>query len=378
MIAAYLLTQRRLPQRHRGAVHRHDRGGDRRLSRRADRAAAHRHLLRHDHGGDRRGVLLRRVQSARPPSPAARTAYPACRRRRFDLGFTTIRFDSDWSLYGFLAVLVFRRHRDRAAHRALAGRRHPQRHPRQPAARRGGRPQHPRLQARRLRHRRGLCRLRRRAARRDAGLHAARRLHLRHLRPARDADGDRRHRHAVRPAGRRRASGSISATSCRPRSHLGAAWKLVLGRRLRAAGLLPAPRPRSAAQISPPSMARRMARRADDAQAASGDAARGAPARAVAGRAPCRRAGRATAAASGPMLEATGLDQALRRPARQQRHRLLRQARRAPRHHRPERRRQDHLLQDADLRSAARPPARSSSRAATSPASTSPTSASSA
>ena len=43
-------------------------------------------------------------------------------------------------------------------------------------------------------------------------------------------------------------------------------------------------------------------------------------------------------------------DQALRRPARQQRHRFHRQPRRAARHHRPERRRQDHLLQDADLR----------------------------
>ena len=37
-------------------------------------------------------------------------------------------------------VLVFRRHRDRAAHRALAGRRHLQRDPRQPAARGGRRP----------------------------------------------------------------------------------------------------------------------------------------------------------------------------------------------------------------------------------------------
>ena len=54
-------------------------------------------------------------------------------------------------------------------------------------------------------------------------------LHLRHLRPARDADRDRRRRHAVRPAGRRRAL----ALSCsdflqialRPRR----AWKLVLG-----------------------------------------------------------------------------------------------------------------------------------------------------
>ena len=45
-----------------------------------------------------------------------------------------------------------------------------------------------------------------------------------------------------------------------------------------------------------------------------------------------------------------GPDQALRRPGRQQRHRLHRQGRRAARHHRPQRRGQEHLLQDADLR----------------------------
>ena len=45
-------------------------------------------------------------------------------------------------------VLLLHRHRDRAAHRALAGRRDPERDPRQPAARRRRRPQHPRLQAR--------------------------------------------------------------------------------------------------------------------------------------------------------------------------------------------------------------------------------------
>ena len=43
-------------------------------------------------------------------------------------------------------------------------------------------------------------------------------------------------------------------------------------------------------------------------------------------------------------------DQALRRPSRQQRYRFFRQARRAARHHRTERGRQDHILQDADLR----------------------------
>ena len=47
-------------------VDRHRRLGrrNRRLSRRPDRAQAHRHLFRDDHRRDRGGVLLRRVQSA--------------------------------------------------------------------------------------------------------------------------------------------------------------------------------------------------------------------------------------------------------------------------------------------------------------------------
>ena len=61
-------------------------------------------------------------------------------------------------------------------------------------------------------------------------------------------------------------------------------------------------------------------------------------------------------------------DQALWRPRRQQRHRFHRQQGRAARHHRPQRRRQVDLLQDADLRNPRRPPAASCSRGATSPA----------
>ena len=60
-----------------------------------------------------------------------------------------------------------------------------------------------RLQAGRLRHRRHLCRHRRRPAGRPAGLHAARRLHLRDLGPARHADG--------RSAASARCSGRCSA-----------------------------------------------------------------------------------------------------------------------------------------------------------------------
>ena len=70
-------------------------------------------------------------------------------------------------------------------------------------------------------------------------------------------------------------------------------------------------------------------------------------------------------------------EQALWRPAGQQRHRLHRQSRRIARRDRTERRRQVDLLQDADLRNPRRPRARSCSRAATSPARASPMPASS-
>ena len=59
------------------------------------------------------------------------------------LGFTTLQFNNDTSLYWLLGVLVFYRRRARAAHRAFAGRRHPARHPRQSVARGRSRPQHP-------------------------------------------------------------------------------------------------------------------------------------------------------------------------------------------------------------------------------------------
>ena len=63
MVAAYLLDNRRFSYVVICADHRHDRGSDRRLSGRADRVAAHRHLFRDDHGRDRRSLLFRRVQS---------------------------------------------------------------------------------------------------------------------------------------------------------------------------------------------------------------------------------------------------------------------------------------------------------------------------
>ena len=222
------------------AVHRHGRGRGRRLSGRADRAAPHRHLLRHDHRGDCRSLLFRRVQPAvglhrRRKRTARRADAGACAR----LHHHPLQHRLDALCVP--GVLVFHRHRHRAAHRPLAGRRRAQRHPRQPGPRRRRRPQHPRLQADRLRDRRGLCRLCRRDARRDAGLHAAGRLHLRHLGPTRDADRDWRRRHAVRPPDRR---GYLALSERLPADHASPRRRLEAdpGPRVRAAGLLSARR----------------------------------------------------------------------------------------------------------------------------------------
>ena len=115
--------------------------------------------------------------------------------------------------------LLLRRHRDRAAHCALAGRRDSARNPRQSAACGRCRPQHPRLQARGFRDRCSLCRLCRRVARRDAGLHAAGRLHVRDVRATGDADRNRWYRHAVRSAARRCGVACFCRTFCRRHSN---------------------------------------------------------------------------------------------------------------------------------------------------------------
>ena len=323
---------RRLSARRDLGDHRHDRGGDRRLSGRADRAAAHRHLFRDDHRRDRRSLLFRRVQSAvglyrRRERPARRAdADASARLHHHSLQHRLVALC-------VLRVLVFHRHRDRAAHRALAGRRRIQRHPRQPAARRRRRPQHPRLQAHRLRHRRRLCRLCRRPARRAAGLHAAGRLHLRYLGAAGHADRDRRRRHAVRAAARRGGvalSERLLPDDAASRRHLEAG----AGRRLRAAGLLPAPRADRRHQGSLRAVARRGRRtsnrrsRPGPRHERGGRAERGARRnrRDSRRRTPCRARRRESDKFSGPILEATRPDQALRRPSRQQRHQLHRAA----------------------------------------------------
>ena len=63
-VAAYLLTRTGFPYVVLALIIGMVAAGSRRLSGRADRAPAHRHLFRDDHGGDRGGLLFRRVQSA--------------------------------------------------------------------------------------------------------------------------------------------------------------------------------------------------------------------------------------------------------------------------------------------------------------------------
>ena len=85
-------------------------------------------------------------------------------------------------------------------------------------------------------------------------------------------------------------------------------------------------------------------------------ARRGAGARrrcAAAGQHRRRRAAARTRAFSGPVLEARGLTKSFGGLRRQPQHRFRRRAGRAARHHRPQRRGQEHVLQDADLRAAA-------------------------
>ena len=154
----------------------------------------------------------------------------------FNLGFTTLHFTTGWSLYQFLAVCYFvgivialRIVRSPVGAVFSAIRDNPLR-----AAAVGHNIHGYKLTAFVIAAAyAGLCR---RVARRAAGLHAAGRLHVRHLRSAGDADGDRRHRHAVRPVARRRGvavPAGLPARRARSRRRLEAGAR----RRLRAAGV---------------------------------------------------------------------------------------------------------------------------------------------
>ena len=279
----------------------------------------------------------------------------------------------------FLAVCYFIGIARRAADRRLAGRPHHGRDPRESAARGGRRPQRPRLQAARLRHRRRLCRLRRRPARRAAGLYAARRFRLRYVGPVDHADGDRRPGHFVRAA-RRRGGVALSArfpagrrsASARHGSSCSASSSFLLVCFLRR-GIIGGLRDLSCAlerRAKAAQTPRRGDQRAEPASARTSAPTSPSPRRP--GRRPRRRLCRAdpcrpracpsaTAACSPTTTSISSVA-----------------ARRASRRHRPERRGQEHVLQNADLRGASRHPARSCSRGATSPASKSPKSASSA
>ena len=228
-VAAYLLTRAGFPNVRAGAGHRHDRGGGGRLSGRPDRAAAHRHLFRHDHGGDRRGVLLRRVQSAvgldrRRERPARRADAELQSRLHHasispPAGRSISSSRSATSSASSSRCASCARRSARSSARSATTRCAPRRSATTSTA----------TSSTAFVIAAAYAGLRRRPARRDAGLHAARRLHVRHLRPARDADRDRRHaaRCSARCVGA--AVWLFLQDFLQAALGLGAAWKLVLG-----------------------------------------------------------------------------------------------------------------------------------------------------
>ena len=337
----------------------------RRLPDRPARAAAHRHLLRDDHGGHRRDLLLRRVQSAvgvdRRRERLARRADAELRPRLHDAA-VHLRLVA----LSVPRVLLFRRHRDRAAHRALAGRRGARRDPREPAARRRRRPQRARPTSSPPSSSppptpaspaacSACCRA---SCRRTPSCSTPRASSI-----MQTAIGGRGTLFGpLVGAARLAVPAGLPAGDAEARRGLEAG----AGPGLRAARVLPAPghhrrhRATCTRCVRGSGRARRRAGAAEAAPRRSGGAAsrrcraRHARRAATVQRArSCRpRASPSATAASSPTRTST---------SRVQRGR-------AARHHRPERRRQDDLLQDADLRGAADRRARSSSRAATSPA----------
>ena len=136
----------------------------------------------------------------------------------FNLGFTTLHFTTGWSLYQFLAlcyfvgiVIALRIVRSPVGAILSAIRDNPLR-----AAAVGHNIHGYKLTAFVIAAAyAGICR---RPARRAAGFHAARCLHLRHVRPTRDADRDRRHGARCSVRWSARPSGCSCRISCRRRS----------------------------------------------------------------------------------------------------------------------------------------------------------------
>ena len=202
--------------------------GRRRLPDRPARAAPHRHLLRDDHRRHRGDLLLRRVQPAvrldrrreRPARRADAESEPRLHARCTSppAGRCTPSSRSATSSASCSRCASCAR-RSAPCSRAIRE---------NPLRARGRRPRRAGVQAHGLRDRRRVCRARGRPAGRAAGLHAARCLHVRHLRPADHPDRDRRPRHADRPAGGRRGL-AVPAGLPAGDAELGAAWKLVLG-----------------------------------------------------------------------------------------------------------------------------------------------------
>ena len=158
------------------------------------------------------------------------------------LGFTTFRFNTDWTLYSFLAfwyfvgtVLAVRIVRSPVGAVLRAIRDNPLR-----AAAVGHNIHSYKLTAFVIAaayagFAGGLLGV-------DAGLHAAGRLHVRHVGTTRHADRDRRGRHAVRAAGGR---DRLALSAGLPANHA-PSWRRLEARarpRVRAAHLFPAPRP---------------------------------------------------------------------------------------------------------------------------------------
>src|SRR5579862_9117448 len=237
----------------------------------------------------------------------------------FHLGFATIHFTTGWSLYPFLALCYFI---------GIV------------------------IALRIVRSPVGviLRAIRRRPARHDARLHAARSLHVRHVGTACHADSDRRPWHAVRSAPRRdrvAVPAGLPAVGVPARRGVEARARS----RVRSAGLLPATRHHRRHQGSQASSVAQARSRGTGtglhAESRRGGQERRRPVACTAAAAPC------VAPIHRPDSAGDRPDEALRRRDRQRRHRLLGEPRRASWNHRPERRRQDDVLQNADVRGGA-------------------------
>ncbi len=351
MVAAYLLTRAGFPYVIAALVIGMvvGRGGG--LPRRPHRAAPHRHLLRDDHGGDRRGVLLRRVQPAFRLDGRGERVAGGAHARASTSGSRRCTSPPGWSLYPFLAfcyfvgiVVALRIVRSPVGVILRAIRENPLR-----AAAVGHNIHGYKLTAFVIAA--AYAGLAGRAPRRAAGLHAARGVHVRDLGPARHADRHRRARDALRPAGGRRRlalPAGFPAVHAPPGRHLEAG----AGAASSCCWSASCARASSAACATLWARVRAQARGARAGRGACGGSrGRGKPPAECPP--PCQRADARRRATKGPLLRATGLTKHYGGVIANAGIDFTVNARRAARHHRPQRRGQVDLLQDAHLRGAA-------------------------